>query len=164
VDANGKWDLHQPAALLRLQNRLIFSGLKNRFGYDDIKSHCKLAQSTSIPIALGEQLDHTEALTHVRHAGAVHFVNRRHNTPGGITEYSKLLMRRTASFAVAAHIGDMGLSPAVILPLGSGNNSNNDVGIHTWISHCLLNAASVENAFIITRDTYTKIRALEVRY
>jgi len=48
---------YQPAsASAPLAEPLDIFWFEEPLWYDDIKSHCKLAQSTSIPIALGEQL------------------------------------------------------------------------------------------------------------
>jgi len=77
--------------------------------YDDIASHAALARSTSIPIALGEQLYTAEAFSATIGAGAVQYIQPDVTRLAGITEYIQVAhTAHSHRLPIVAHVGDMG--------------------------------------------------------
>ncbi|HVG46812.1 MAG TPA: mandelate racemase/muconate lactonizing enzyme family protein, partial [Rubellimicrobium sp.] len=56
VDGNGRWDLPTCLRFASMAEDLHLVWFEEPLWYDDVASHRRLAQSTTIPIALGEQL------------------------------------------------------------------------------------------------------------
>ena len=78
--------------------------------YDDIASHAALARSTSIPIALGEQLYTAEAFSANIGAGAVQYLQPDMTRLAGITEYIQVAhTAHSHRLPIVAHVGDMGM-------------------------------------------------------
>jgi L-alanine-DL-glutamate epimerase-like enolase superfamily enzyme len=109
IDANGKWDLPTCQRFCARAEPLDIFWFEEPMWYDDIASHATLARSTSIPIALGEQLYTIDAFKAFLQAGAVHWVQPDVTRVGGITEYLQVAhAAHTCRLPVVAHIGDMG--------------------------------------------------------
>jgi L-alanine-DL-glutamate epimerase-like enolase superfamily enzyme len=77
--------------------------------FDDVGSHATLAASTSIPIALGEQLYTADAFAGFIAAQAVQYVQPDVTRLAGITEYIQVAdTAHSHRLPVVAHVGDMG--------------------------------------------------------
>jgi L-alanine-DL-glutamate epimerase-like enolase superfamily enzyme len=109
VDGNGKWDLPTCQRFCAKAEALDLFWFEEPMWYDDIGSHQTLAQSTSIPLALGEQLYTAEAFNAFIDAKAVQYVQPDVTRLGGITEYIQVAHAAHARrLPVVAHVGDMG--------------------------------------------------------
>ena len=77
--------------------------------FDDIGSHAALAASTSIPLALGEQLYTIDAFRSFIDATAVEYVQPDVTRLAGVTEYIQVAeMAHAHRLPVVSHVGDMG--------------------------------------------------------
>lgn len=109
VDGNGKWDLPTAVRFCRAAESYDVYWFEEPLWYDDVAGHRELAQSTSIPIALGEQLYTTEAFETFLDARAVHYVQPDVTRLGGISPFIEVAHAANARhLPVAAHVGDMG--------------------------------------------------------
>ncbi len=109
VDANGHWDLPTCQRFCARAEALDVFWFEEPTWYDDVASHRALAQSTAIPIALGEQLYTIDAFNSFISAGAVHYVQPDVTRVAGITEYIQVAHSAHAHrLPVVAHVGDMG--------------------------------------------------------
>jgi len=108
IDGNGKWDLPTCQRFCAQAEALDVHWFEEPLWYDDVASHAALARSTSIPIALGEQLYTVDAFEAFMAAGAVHYVQPDVTRLGGITEFLQVADAAHARrLPVAAHAGDM---------------------------------------------------------
>ncbi len=109
VDANGRWDLPTCQRFCARAADLDVFWFEEPMWYDDVAAHAALARSTSIPIALGEQLYTIDAFSGFIGAGAVHYVQPDVTRVAGITEYIQVAQTAHAHrLPVVAHVGDMG--------------------------------------------------------
>ena len=142
IDANGKWDLPTCQRFCARAEPLDIFWFEEPLWYDDIASHAALARSTSIPIALGEQLYTAEAFNAFLQAGAVHFVQPDVTRVAGITEYIQVAhTAHSYRLPVVAHIGDMG---QVHVHLAYWHPATTMLEYIPWIRHCFTDPASVE--------------------
>lgn len=108
VDGNGKWDLPTCKRFCARAEGLDLFWFEEPLWYDDIGSHAELARSTSIPVALGEQLYTLDAFRAFVQAGAVHYVQPDVTRLGGVTEYIQVAELALAHrLPVAPHAGEM---------------------------------------------------------
>ncbi len=134
VDANGKWDLPTCQRFCARVESLDIFWFEEPLWYDDVASHAALARSTSIPIALGEQLYTAEAFKSFLQAGAVHYVQPDVTRVAGITEYIQIAHTANSyRLPVAPHIGDMG---QVHAHLAYWHPATTMLEYIPWISHC----------------------------
>ncbi|MBN9009440.1 MAG: mandelate racemase/muconate lactonizing enzyme family protein [Rhizobiales bacterium] len=109
VDGNGRWDLPTCLRFSARAEPLDVFWFEEPLWYDDIAGHRRLAQATTIPIALGEQLYTEEAFNAFLDAEAVHFVQPDVTRLGGISEYITVADAAHARrLPVVPHVGDMG--------------------------------------------------------
>jgi L-alanine-DL-glutamate epimerase-like enolase superfamily enzyme len=142
IDANGKWDLPTCRRFCARAEPLDIFWFEEPLWYDDIASHAALARSTSIPIALGEQLYTADAFNAFLHAGAVHFVQPDVTRVAGITEYIQVAhTAHSHRLPVVAHIGDMG---QVHVHLAYWHPATTMLEYIPWISHCFTDPARVD--------------------
>lgn len=108
IDANGKWDLPTCQRFCARARDLDIYWFEEPMWYDDITSHAALARSTSIPVALGEQLYTVDAFRAFIDAGAVSYVQPDVTRLGGITEYIQVADLALAHrLPVVPHAGEM---------------------------------------------------------
>jgi L-alanine-DL-glutamate epimerase-like enolase superfamily enzyme len=108
VDGNGKWDLPTCKRFCARAEELDIFWFEEPLRYDDVASHAALARSTSIPVALGEQLYTLDAFNAFLSAGAIHFVQPDVTRLGGITEYIQVAdLAHAHRLPVAPHAGEM---------------------------------------------------------
>jgi L-alanine-DL-glutamate epimerase-like enolase superfamily enzyme len=108
IDGNGKWDLPTCRRFCARAEAFDVHWFEEPLWYDDVASHATLAQGTSIPIALGEQLYSADAFAAFMAAGAVHYVQPDVTRLGGITEFLQVADAAHARrLPVAAHAGEM---------------------------------------------------------
>jgi L-alanine-DL-glutamate epimerase-like enolase superfamily enzyme len=108
VDGNGKWDLPTCQRFCAQAEALDLLWFEEPLWYDDVASHAALARSTTIPIALGEQLYTADAFTAFMDARAIHYVQPDTTRLGGITEFLEVADAAHARrLPVAAHAGEM---------------------------------------------------------
>ena len=108
TDANGKWDLPTCQRFCRNAEELDLYWLEEPMWYDDVGSHAALARSTTIPVALGEQLYTLDAFRSFIGQGAVQYVQPDITRLAGITEYLQVADLALAHrLPVVAHAGDM---------------------------------------------------------
>ena len=98
-----------PAVSARAPRRSTCSGSRNRCGTTTSARTRHWRASTSIPVALGEQLYSADAFSSFIDAAAVHYVQPDVTRLAGITEYIQVAETAHAHrLPVAAHVGDMG--------------------------------------------------------
>ena len=108
IDGNGKWDLPTCLRFCRGAEALDIYWFEEPLWYDDVRSHATLARSTSIPVALGEQLYTLDAFRSFVDAGAVAYVQPDVTRLGGITEYIQVADLALAHrLPVCPHAGEM---------------------------------------------------------
>jgi L-alanine-DL-glutamate epimerase-like enolase superfamily enzyme len=109
IDGNGKWDLPTCVRFCRQVEDYNLFWFEEPMWYDDVLGHAELVKQTTIPVALGEQLYHSDAFEQFMDAGAVHYVQPDITRLGGVSEFITVadaaLSRR---LPVAAHAGEMG--------------------------------------------------------
>jgi L-alanine-DL-glutamate epimerase-like enolase superfamily enzyme len=108
IDGNGKWDLPTCQRFCASAVGLDVFWFEEPLWYDDVGSHRVLAGSTSIPVALGEQLYTIDAFKAFVAAGAVQYVQPDVTRLGGITEYIQVAdLAHAYRLPVAPHAGEM---------------------------------------------------------
>ncbi|MEY2953509.1 MAG: hypothetical protein RLZZ401_1596, partial [Pseudomonadota bacterium] len=108
IDGNGKWDLPTCKRFCKGADGLDVYWFEEPLWYDDIRGHAELAQSTSIPVALGEQLYTQDAFAGFFHQSAVHWVQPDVTRMGGLTEVLRVCdTAHSLRLPVAPHAGDM---------------------------------------------------------
>jgi L-alanine-DL-glutamate epimerase-like enolase superfamily enzyme len=109
IDANGRWDLPTCQRFCARAEPLDIFWFEEPMAFDDIGSHRKLAQCTSIPIALGEQLYSADAFNSFIEVSAVQYLQPDVTRLAGITEYIQVAeTAHSHRLPVVAHVGDMG--------------------------------------------------------
>lgn len=143
VDANGKWDLPTSKRFCARADDLDIFWIEEPMWYDDVRSHAELAASTSIPIALGEQLYTLDAFNTFLDAGALHYVQPDITRLAGITEYIRVADAAYARrLPVVAHVGDMG---QVHVHLSFWHPATTMLEYIPWIRECFAEPIAVEN-------------------
>jgi L-alanine-DL-glutamate epimerase-like enolase superfamily enzyme len=108
VDANQKWDLLQATTAARLLGDFNLAWLEEPLHPDDIEAHRSLKASTSIPIALGEQVYTTHAFRDYLERRAVDVVQVDVCRVGGITPWLEVAaMANAHGIRVCPHCGDL---------------------------------------------------------
>lgn len=108
IDGNGKWDLPTCQRFCASARDLDIYWFEEPMWYDDIAGHAALARSTSIPIALGEQLYTVDAFRAFIAAGAVAYVQPDVTRLAGITEYIQVAdLAHAHRLPVVPHAGEM---------------------------------------------------------
>lgn len=108
IDGNGKWDLPTCKRFCARAEALDIFWFEEPLWYDDVMSHRELALSTSIPVALGEQLYTADAFCAFTQNQAIHWVQPDVTRLGGITEYLQVASLALAHrLPVAPHAGEM---------------------------------------------------------
>jgi L-alanine-DL-glutamate epimerase-like enolase superfamily enzyme len=109
IDGNGRWDLPTCQRFCRLVEPLDIFWFEEPLWYDDVTSHVRLAEQTTIPVALGEQLYSLDAFRAFVESGGVHWLQPDTTRVGGVTEFLQVADLGLAfRLPVAAHAGDMG--------------------------------------------------------
>lgn len=141
VDANGKWDLPTCQRFCARAETLDVFWFEEPMWYDDVASHAALAQSTPIPIALGEQLYTLDAFNNFIGSGAVHYVQPDVTRVAGITEYIQVAHTAHARrLPVVAHVGDMG---QVHVHLSYWHAATSMLEYIPWIKDCFVEPIEV---------------------
>ena len=108
IDGNGHWDLPTAQRFCNDAADLDIYWFEEPLWYDDVDSHRRLARSTSIPLALGEQLYSLDAFKGFIAGEAVHYVQPDVTKLGGVTEYIQVAhLAHAFRLPVAPHAGEM---------------------------------------------------------
>jgi L-alanine-DL-glutamate epimerase-like enolase superfamily enzyme len=151
IDGNGKWDLPTCQRFCARAEPLDIFWFEEPMWYDDIASHVVLARSTSIPIALGEQLYTAEAFSAFIGAGAVQYVQPDVTRLAGITEYIQVAhTAHSHRLPVAAHVGDMG---QVHVHLSYWHPATSMLEYIPWIKDCFVEPVRVEGGYYVRPQT-----------
>jgi L-alanine-DL-glutamate epimerase-like enolase superfamily enzyme len=147
IDGNGKWDLPTCRRFCARAEPLDIFWFEEPMWYDDIASHAALARSTSIPIALGEQLYTAEAFSAFIGAGAVQYVQPDVTRLAGITEYIQVAhTAHSHRLPVAAHVGDMG---QVHVHLSYWHPATSMLEYIPWIKDCFVEPIRVDGGHYV---------------
>jgi L-alanine-DL-glutamate epimerase-like enolase superfamily enzyme len=147
IDGNGKWDLPTCRRFCARAEPLDIFWFEEPMWYDDIASHAALARSTSIPIALGEQLYTAEAFSAFIGAGAVQYVQPDVTRLAGITEYIQVAhTAHSHRLPVAAHVGDMG---QVHVHLSYWHPATSMLEYIPWIKDCFVEPIRVDGGYYV---------------
>jgi L-alanine-DL-glutamate epimerase-like enolase superfamily enzyme len=147
IDGNGKWDLPTCQRFCARAEPLDIFWFEEPMWYDDIASHAALARSTSIPIALGEQLYTAEAFSAFIGAGAVQYVQPDVTRLAGITEYIQVAhTAHSHRLPVVAHVGDMG---QVHVHLSYWHPATSMLEYIPWIKDCFAEPIRVEGGYYV---------------
>ena len=143
IDANGKWDLPTCQRFCAKAEALDVFWFEEPMWYDDIASHAALARSTSIPVALGEQLYTAEAFDAFIQAGAVQYVQPDVTRLAGITEYIQVAhTAHSHRLPVCAHVGDMG---QIHVHLAYWHPASPMLEYIPWIKDCFVEPIRIED-------------------
>jgi L-alanine-DL-glutamate epimerase-like enolase superfamily enzyme len=143
VDANGKWDLPTAIRFCKQAEELDIFWLEEPLWYDDVESHARLSQASSIPIALGEQLYSIDAFNLFFQNNAMCFAQPDVTRLAGISEYLRVADAAYARrMPVAAHVGDMG---QIHVHLSFFHEMTTMLEYIPWIAHCFEEPIKVEN-------------------
>jgi L-alanine-DL-glutamate epimerase-like enolase superfamily enzyme len=142
VDVNGKWDLPTCRRFCARAEPLDLFWIEEPMWYDDVRSHAELAEVTSIPIALGEQLYSAEAFNTFMDAHAVNYVQPDVTRLGGVTEYIRVAhAAHGRRLPVVPHVGDMG---QVHVHLSYWHPATAMMEYIPWIRDCFVEPITVE--------------------
>ena len=143
VDANGNWDLPTAIRFCKQAEDLDIFWLEEPLWYDDVESHARLNQISSIPIALGEQLYSIDAFNLFFQNNAMSFAQPDVTRLAGISEYLRVADAAYAKrMPVTAHVGDMG---QVHVHLSFFHEMSNMLEYIPWIAHCFEEPIKVES-------------------
>ena len=147
IDGNGRWDLPTCQRFCARAEPLDIFWFEEPMWYDDVASHAALARSTSIPVALGEQLYSADAFSSFIGAGAVHYVQPDVTRLGGITEYIQVAhTAHSHRLPVAAHVGDMG---QVHVHLSFWHPASPMLEYIPWIKDCFAEPICVQDGHYV---------------
>jgi L-alanine-DL-glutamate epimerase-like enolase superfamily enzyme len=147
IDGNGKWDLPTCQRFCARAEPLDIFWFEEPMWYDDIASHAALARSTSIPIALGEQLYSANAFSAFIGAGAMQYVQPDVTRVGGITEYIQVAhTAHSHRLPIAAHVGDMG---QVHVHLSYWHPATSMLEYIPWIKDCFAEPIRVDGGHYV---------------
>jgi L-alanine-DL-glutamate epimerase-like enolase superfamily enzyme len=145
VDGNGKWDLPTSQRFCARAEAIDLCWFEEPMWYDDVGSHALLARSTTIPVALGEQLYTAEAFNSFISASAVQYVQPDVTRLGGITEYIQVAHSAHSNrLPVVAHVGDMG---QVHVHLSYWHPATSVLEYIPWIKDCFAEPIRVEQGY-----------------
>ncbi len=147
IDANGKWDLPTCIRFCDRVEKYDIFWLEEPLWHDDVKGHAELAKHTSIPIALGELLYHSDAFRQFIDAGAVHYIQPDVTRLGGITEFLTVAeMALGARLPVAPHAGEMS---QIHTHLGFAHQSCMIMEYIPWIKDAFTDPVNVKDGRVI---------------
>ncbi len=151
IDGNGKWDLPTCRRFCRAAQDLDVYWFEEPLWYDDVKGHAQLARSTSIPIALGEQLYTTDAFAEFFAQQAIHWVQPDVTRMAGVTEVLRVCdMAHALRLPVAPHAGDMS---QVHVHLAYAHPAIAVLEYIPWIKDCFTDPASVvQGSFMLPQE------------
>jgi len=108
IDGNGKWDLADCLRFCHAAEDSHVFWFEEPLWYDAVQSHAQLARSTSIPVALGEQLYSVDAFAEFIGQQAIHWLQPDVTRMAGVTEVLRVIELASAHrLPVAPHAGDM---------------------------------------------------------
>lgn len=108
IDGNGKWDLPTCQRFCAAAADLDLFWFEEPLWHDDVQGHARLAASTAIPVALGEQLYSTDAFADFIAQRAIHWLQPDVTRMAGLTEVLRVCdMALGQRLPVAPHAGDM---------------------------------------------------------
>jgi L-alanine-DL-glutamate epimerase-like enolase superfamily enzyme len=87
IDVNQRWDLTTALTWTPRFEELRIGWIEEPLDPDDVESHVRLAQSTSIPIALGEHVYSRTAFRDFVERGGIAYVQADVTRLGGVTEW-----------------------------------------------------------------------------
>lgn len=118
VDANQRWDLPTARRAARALERFRLEWLEEPLLADDLRAHVDLRRSTSIPLALGENLYTAYQFREALRLGACDIVQPNVVRVGGITPFLRIAEQcRVAGAAVVPHLlADLSGQLALCLP------------------------------------------------
>lgn len=147
VDANGKWDLATAIRFCKQAEELDVFWLEEPLWYDDVESHTRLNQISSIPIALGEQLYSIDAFNLFFQNNAMSFAQPDVTRLAGVSEYLRVAdVAYAKRMPVVAHVGDMG---QVHVHLSFFHEMTTMLEYIPWIAHCFEEPIKVENGLYV---------------
>jgi L-alanine-DL-glutamate epimerase-like enolase superfamily enzyme len=108
TDANGRWSLPQAIQTVNRLADLDITWIEEPTTFDDVQAHRRLAESITVPIALGEQLYLAAQFRDFIHHGAVHYVQPDIVRLAGVTEWWQVAdLAHSYALPVCPHVGDM---------------------------------------------------------
>jgi len=145
IDGNGKWDLATCQRFCAGAQGLDIFWFEEPLWYDDVKGHAQLARSSSIPVALGEQLYTTDAFAEFFAQQAIHWVQPDVTRMAGLTEVLRVCdMASAFRLPVAPHAGDMS---QVHVHLSYAHAACAVLEYIPWIQHCFTDPARVVDGY-----------------
>lgn len=142
IDGNGKWDLPTCQRFCSAAADLDLLWFEEPLWHDDVQGHARLAASTSIPIALGEQLYTTDAFEHFMSSAAIHWVQPDVTRMAGLTDVLRVCgMALGRRLPVAPHAGEMS---QVHVHLAWAHPACALLEYIPWIQHAFTDPARVE--------------------
>lgn len=145
VDGNGKWDLATCQRFCAGAQDLDIFWFEEPLWHDDVKGHAQLARSTSIPMALGEQLYTTDAFSEFFAQQAIHWVQPDVTRMAGLTEVLRVCdMANAFRLPVAPHAGEMS---QVHVHVSYAHTACTVLEYIPWIQQCFTDPALVVDGY-----------------
>ena len=145
IDGNGKWDLPTCQRFCRAAQDLDVFWFEEPLWHDDVQGHARLASSTSIPVALGEQLYTCEAFAEFVAQKAIHWVQPDVTRMAGLTDVLRVCeMAQAHRLPVAPHAGDMS---QVHVHLAYGHTACQVLEYIPWIKDSFTDPAEVVDGY-----------------
>ncbi|MBA3592241.1 MAG: mandelate racemase/muconate lactonizing enzyme family protein [Pseudomonadota bacterium] len=145
IDGNGKWDLPTCQRFCRAAQDADVFWFEEPLWHDDVKGHAQLARSTSIPVALGEQLYTVDAFAEFFAQQAIHWVQPDATRLAGLTEVLRVCETAHAfRLPVAPHAGDMS---QVHVHLSYAHPACEVLEFIPWIKDCFTDPAEVVDGY-----------------
>jgi L-alanine-DL-glutamate epimerase-like enolase superfamily enzyme len=108
TDANGRWSLPQAINATQRLSEFDITWIEEPIYFDDCEGHKRLAQSSPVPIAMGEQLYTADQFRDFISQGAVHYVQADAVRLAGVTEWWQVAdTAHSYHLPVVPHVGDM---------------------------------------------------------
>jgi L-alanine-DL-glutamate epimerase-like enolase superfamily enzyme len=151
VDVNQKWDTTTALTWAPRFEEFGLMWMEEPLDPDDVTGHRRLADSTSIPLALGEHLYSRTAFRDFIVSGAVGYVQPDVTRLGGITEWLAVAeMAQAHHIPVIPHAGDL---MRVHQHLGVGHPSVPMIECILWVQHLWEEPADVQDGWFQVPET-----------
>ncbi|WP_052207348.1 mandelate racemase/muconate lactonizing enzyme family protein [Sinomonas humi] len=118
VDANQRWDLPTARRAAQALERFDLHWLEEPLRAEDLEGHVQLRRSTSVPIAVGENLHTLQRFREYLVAGGCDIIQPNIIRVGGITPFRRIAaLARSSSVALAPHLlADLSAQLVATLP------------------------------------------------
>jgi L-alanine-DL-glutamate epimerase-like enolase superfamily enzyme len=151
IDVNQRWSQTIAISWAHRFEEFDIAWLEEPLDPDDVEGHARLAQATSIPIALGEHVYSRTAFRDYIERGIISYVQADVTRLGGVTEWLAVAEIALAHHvAVVPHHADM---MRVHQHLGAGHPASPMIECIPWLQHLFAEPAEIVKGWFIVPDT-----------